>query len=223
MLEMNNNIAKIDGSKGKYDNKVSNPSVRYGRNAVDNLYSYLEQPITNPDFNPAPILDFGLSENAFDKNTEKIEQFIKKNNKYLESLPPLEYEYRYMPNLKKGEVDTKAALGAAYEEMGKVDSLSIKELDSRFAPDKTFSSEALDINKDGKVDVAEYASSIIAADMLSKSDIPDFNNIDGTINKTGFDAVLAYTQKAKANAATALYSNIYNNYNLENAKKDFNP
>ena len=79
MLEMNNNIAKIDGSKGKYDNKVSNPSVRYGRNAVDNLYSYLEQPITNPDFNPAPILDFGLSENAFDKNTEKIEQFIKKN------------------------------------------------------------------------------------------------------------------------------------------------
>ena len=223
MLEMNNNITKIDGSKGKYDNKVTNPSIRYGRNAVDNLYSYLEKPITNPDLNTAPILDFGLSENAFDNNVEKIDNFIKKNDKYLESLPPLEYEYRYMPNLKKGQVDTQAALGAAYEEMGKVDSLSVEELDSRFAPNENFSSKALDINNDGKVDIAEYASNLVAADMLSKSDTPDFNNIDGTINKSGFDAVLAYTQKAKANAARALYSSIYDTYNLDNAKKEFKP
>ena len=107
--------------------------------------------------------------------------------------------------------------------MGKVDSLSVEELDSRFAPNENFSSKALDINNDGKVDIAEYASNLVAADMLSKSDTPDFNNIDGTINKSGFDAVLAYTQKAKANAARALYSSIYDTYNLDNAKKEFKP
>ena len=81
----------------------------------------------------------------------------------------------------------------------------------------------MDINKDGKIDIAEYGSSIIAADLLSKSDSPDINNVDGTINKKGFDALLRYTQKSNAEAAAKLYSNIYNTYNLGEAKKDFNP
>ena len=42
MFEVNNGIVKIDGSKGKYDGKVTDPSVRYGRNAVENYYTYLE-------------------------------------------------------------------------------------------------------------------------------------------------------------------------------------
>ena len=120
-----------------------------------------------------------------------------------------------------GSVDKMALLGAAYEEMGKVKELDVKELDSKFAPDSTFTSEPLDINKDGKVDIAEYSSSILAADMLSKSDTPDPANIDGTINRKGFNAVLAYTQKSNAAAAAALYSKIYNNYNLGEAKKEF--
>ena len=46
MFEVNNGVAKIDGSRGKYDggkyeSKVSDPSVRYGRNAVENYYTYL--------------------------------------------------------------------------------------------------------------------------------------------------------------------------------------
>ena len=57
--------------------------------------------------------------------------------------------------------------------------------------------------------------------MLSKSDTPDTKNIDGTINNKGFNAVLAYTQKSNATAATKLYSNIYNTYNLGEAQKDF--
>lgn len=218
MFEVNNGIAKIDGSKGKYDNKVTDPSVRYGRNAVENYYTYLEKPIVSDSFNTAPILDFGLSPEAADKNAEKLDKFLKENDEYLNALPPLEFEYRYMPTSK---VDTKALLGAAYEEMGKNKELSVEELDSRFAPDDTFTSEALDINKDGKVDIGEYSSSILAADMLSKSDTPNPANIDGTINNKGFNAVLAYTQKSKAAAAAALYSNIYNTYNLEDATKDF--
>ena len=58
--------------------------------------------------------------------------------------------------------------------------------------------------------------------MLSKSDVADTKNVDGTINKRGFDAVLAYTQKSNLAAASKLYSNIYNTYNLGEAKNNFN-
>ena len=222
-FEVSGNVAKIDGKQGKYDNKVTNPSVRYGRNAVENYYTYLEQPIIADTMNPAPILDFGLDPNAPEKNADKIDKFLKENDEYLKALPPLEFEYRYMPQMPKGQVDKQAVLGAAYEEMGEEKELSVKDLDSRFAPDETFTSKALDINNDGKVDIAEYGSSILAADMLSKSETPDTANIDGTINKNGFNAVLAYTQKSKAAAAAALYSKIYNTYNLGKAQKEFKP
>lgn len=220
MFEVNNGVAHINGSKGKYDGKVTDPSVRYGRNAVENYYTYLEQPLIADKMNTAPILDFGVSEDAANKNAEKLEKFLKENDEYLSKLPPLQYEYRYMPD---GKVDPKAVLGAAYEEMGGVKELSVEELDSRFAPNENFSSRALDINNDGKVDAGEYASSILAADMLSKSETPDPANIDGTINKQGFDAVLAYAQKSNALAAAKMYSNIYNTYNLEQANKEFKP
>lgn len=221
MFEVNNGVVKIDGLKGKYDNKVSDPSERYGRNAVENLYTYMEQPLVTDKMTMAPVLDFGVNPNAVDNNIDKLDKFLKENDEYLKALPPLKYEYRYMPQMQKGQVDQKALLGAAYEEMGGEKELSVAELDYRFAPDKTYTSKALDINDDGKVDIAEYGSSILAADMLSKSDIPNTSNIDGTINKKGFDAVLAYTQKSNADAAAKLYSNIYNTYNLGDAKKDF--
>ena len=218
MFEVNNGIAKINGANGKYDERVSDPSVRYGRNAVENYYTYLENPIVEDKMTPAPILDFGLNPNADNNNADKSNKFLKENDEYLKALPPLQYEYRYMP---QGPVNTKALLGAAYEEMGGKKELSVEELDSKFAPDASFTSKALDLNNDGKVDIAEYGSSILAADMLSKSDTPDTKNIDGTINNKGFNAVLAYTQKSNATAATKLYSNIYNTYNLGEAQKDF--
>lgn len=221
MFEVNNGIAKIDGSRGKYDGKVTDSSVKYGRNAVENYYTYVEHPIVTDKMTPAPILDFGFNPNAADKNADKLDKFLHENNEYLKALPPLEFEYRYMPQMPKGQIDKKALLGAAYEEMGQTKEMSIEEMDNRFAPDETFTSRALDINSDGKIDVAEYGSSILAADMLSKDAVPNPGNIDGTINKNGFNALLAYTQKSKAEAAAKLYSNIYNTYNLGEAKKDF--
>lgn len=218
MFEVNNGVANINGAKGKYDGKVTDPSVRYGRNAVENYYTYLEKPIVEDNMATAPILDFGLDPNAAEHNEDKLNKFLKQNDEYLSALPPLKYEYRYMP---QGPVNTKAVLGAAYEEMGGKKELSVEELDSRFAPDSSFTSKALDLNNDGKVDIGEYGSSILAADMLSKSDTPDIKNIDGTINNKGFNALLAYTQKSNAAAATKMYSNIYNTYNLGEAQKDF--
>ena len=50
---------QVNGSNGIYDNKIADPSVKYGRNAVENHIQYMEKPLieglNNP--NPAPILE----------------------------------------------------------------------------------------------------------------------------------------------------------------------
>lgn len=223
MFEVNNGIAKIDGSKGKYDSTVTNPSTRYGRNAVNNFVNYMEQPIVNDNMNAAPILDFGLNPNAAEENAEKVDKFLKENDDYLKSLPPLEFEYRYMPNIQRGTIDKNALMGAAYEEMGQKQSVEIKDIEGMYGKDSSLTTKPLDINNDGKIDIGEYSSSILAADMLSKSPEPDMNNIDGTINKNGYDAVLEYTKKSNAAAASKLYSDIYNKFDLNASSKEFKP
>lgn len=221
MFEVNNGIAKIDGTRGKYtEENVANPSVRYGRNSVQNFYSYLEQPILNDNSATPPILDFGVSNpNATDNNIEKMEKYVNENDSYLNSLPPLEYEYRYMPNItKKGKIDTNALLGAAYEELGGKKEVSVKELDKTFAIDNNYSTSPMDINKDGKVDIGEYGASVLAADLISNN-----GNIRGTINKQGHSALIEFTKKANAQAATQLYSSLYSQYNLGDAANKFEP
>lgn len=225
MFEVNNDVAKIDGSVGKYNNQnVTNPSVAYGKNAVNNYYSYLEQPLVTDKQQPAPILDFSPNPQAADKNIEKLDKFVKENDEYLKSLPPLEFEYRYMPNIhKKGEVDTGALLASAYEELGRRTEVNVSDVDKAFGMSSEFSSSPIDVNKDGKIDAAEYGTTILAADMFSKSDTPDTKNIDGTINAKGMNKILEYTYKSNAEAAANLYSTLYNQYNLGDAMKKFNP
>ena len=220
MLEVNKGVAKIDGTRGKYDDKpVTNPSVRYGRNSVQNFYSYLEQPLIKDNHAIPPILDFGTSPEATEKNIEKMDKYLKENDVYLNSLPPLEYEYRYMPNIHKpNEVDKDALLGAAYEELGGRKEVNAKDLEESFAVNDNLSSNPLDINKDGKIDIGEYASSILAADIMSNN-----GSINGTINSSGHNAVRELTKKANATAATQLYTSLYNKYNLGEAAKNFNP
>lgn len=222
MFEVNNNIAKINGKSGLYDEHKLNSSVKYGKNAVDNLNTYYEAPIVNNDYNPAPILDFGINPNTSENNITKIENFVQKNDKYLDSLPPLQYEYRYMPNITKEKIDTQALFGAAYEEMGQTKEIDVNDIDKMYGDNSELTSKAIDLNNDNKIDVAEYSTTILAADMLSKSPDVNFNNIDGTINNTGHNAVLAYAQKSKIDAANALYSKIYNNFNLADEYKKFN-
>ena len=223
MFDVNGNVAKIDGSKGKYDDKITNQSVKYGKNAVENFYTYMENPIINDKEIPAPILDFGVSKEVAEQNEQKLNTFIQENDKYLNALPPLEFEYRYMPNVNKGEIDKQAILGAAYEAMGQTTELPVSEVDNKFAPNENFTSQALDVNKDGKIDIAEYGSSLLAADMLSKGEDANPKNIDGTINAKGFNAILAYAHKSNAAAAANLYSKIGNTFNLQEAKSEFKP
>ena len=225
MFEVNNGVSKIDGSRGKYtEENVKNPSVRYGRNAVQNFYAYMEQPIVCDNNATPPILDFGTNQNAADKNIEAMEKYAKANDDYFKSLPPLEYEYRYMPNIhKKGEIDKDALLGAAYEEMGRRKAIEVKEIDQTFGITEDYTSAPMDLNKDGKIDLGEYSTSILASDMLSKStDKISPENIDGTINQKGHSAVQDYAKKSNAEKATMLYSYLYDKYNLHDASKTFN-
>lgn len=220
MFEVNNGVAKIDGVKGKYNEEnVTNPSVRYGRNSVQNFYSYLEKPIAEDNNATPPILDLGLNPDAAENNIALMDRYTKENDAYLKSLPPLEYEYRYMPNIhKKGEIDKDALMGAAYEELGRRKEVDVKALDKTFALDKDYSTSPMDINKDGKIDIGEYGTSILAADMISNN-----GNINGTINNKGHNALQELTKKANAEAAATLYGSLYNGFNLGNAASKFEP
>ena len=219
MFETDKRVARIDGISGKYNvNNVQNSSVRYGRNSVQNFYSYLEKPLINDNNAMPPILDFSTNPEAADKNIEKMEKYLKENDAYLNALPPLEYEYRYMPNIHKtGDVNTDALLGAAYEELGRRKEVSVDELDKSFAINENFSTKPMDINNDGKIDIAEYGASILASDVLSNG------TIKGTVNNNGHNAVQELMKKANSQAATELYSSLYNQYQLGQVVKKFNP
>ncbi len=209
---------QVNGANGIYDNKIADPSVKYGRNAVENHIQHLEKPLIEAltNSNPAPILDFAPDAEALDYNIEVLEEFTENNDKYLASLPPLEYEYRYLPNFENGKFDKKALLAAAYEEMNGVKELSVDDFSARYLINDEMTAEPLDVNKDGKIDIAEYGANMLATDLLSK-DTTDVTKVDGSINTKGMNAIIEYTKKANAKAAADLYSSVYNTYDLGSA------
>lgn len=207
---------QVNGSNGRYDGKVNDESVKYGRNAVDNHIQHMQAPMINDNFAVPPVFDFSPSTKAGENNLKALEKYVDANDAYLNSLPPLEYEYRYIPNFTQGHLDTKAVIGAAYEEMGGVKELSVKEFENRYLIDDSQTAEPMDINKDGKIDVAEYGANIIATDVLSKG-TTDPIRADGVINAKGMNAILEYSKKSNAAAAAKLYANIYNTHNLGSA------
>lgn len=204
---------QINGANGKYDGKIADASIRYGRNSVDNHVDYMEARLTTDNHAVPPIFDFSTSAEAEEKNLSALEKYLDKNDEYLNALPPLEYEYRYMPVNNIGVVDRKAVLGAALEEMGEKE-MSVQDFEEKFILDnELMTAEPLDINKDGKIDVAEYATNIIATDLLSKN-TTDPLTADGVVNRKGMNAILEYTKKSNSDAASKLYANIYNTYDL---------
>ena len=204
---------QINGLNGVYDSKAMDPSVKYGKNASENFKQYLEAPLVNDNNAIPPVFDFAFSSDAIEENLDNLEDYIDENDDYLKSLPPLEYEYRYMPNLKVGEIDKQALFAVAKEDMMGIDEMTVKDFENRFLIDESMTAEPIDINKDGKITTPEYATTVIAADILSK-DTTDPTKVDGIISSKGLNAVLEYTKKANAESATQLYANIYNTFRL---------
>lgn len=224
MYSVVNQKAYINGEKGIYDGKVQNDSVRYGRNSVDNNKKYLED-YTIKSKAQWPDLK-GLSKSSAEEAQQKLGKLdaaIDENDKWLNSLPPLEFEQRYMPK-NNGKPDKMALMGAAYEEMGKRTEMDTKELTSTLQEafgDKV-SAEALDLNHDAKIDLAEYSTSILLSDILSTdSSAPSIKGVTGTINNEGQDASLAYASKKNYDIAARTYRAIYQTYDLGKAQQEF--
>lgn len=199
MFSVVSNTALINGSKGIYDGKISNESVKYGRNAVDNHNKYLSQ-LQEDMFSPR------LNDDDFE-------------------FTPIDFEMRYQPETtQKGSVDLMALMGSAYEEMGKNISLSVKSLSDllKKAFGEGVSAEALDVNKDKQIDLAEYASSILLFDMLSTdTESLDVSNITGTITNQGEIAALSYVSEQNIDKAADVFKSLYQHYDLQSAQKEF--
>lgn len=213
------NRAYINGNQGKYDNVVANQSVKYGRNAVDNYNQYLLEFAKQPPSLPKVSSFLELSDDEFFKTMAEYE------SQTLE-LTPIDYSMRYQPeSVKKGNVDVMALLGAAYEEMGKNFSLGVKGLTEKLQ--KTLGSsnvsvQALDINKDKEIDMAEYATSILVSDMFSSDPFQvDFDNITGEVTNEGENASLALINEKNYVEASEIFSTVYKEFNLGAAQKFF--
>ena len=108
--------------------------------------------------------------------------------------------------------------------MGKTTKIPVKDftqqLQSALGPN--VSAEALDINKDSNIDIGEYATSTLVADMLSSDNTKlKKENITGTINNQGENSSLAYINSKNKAVASAEFKAIYDDFKLDEATKDF--
>jgi len=205
MYSVSNNVAYIDGQNGIYDGVIKNSSVKYGRNAADNHVEYLND---------------AKRPNLKEVHKSSKGDFQKKSDEWLDNLPPLKFEYRYMPNSRK--VDTQALMGAAYEEMGKNTEIKTEELSAKLqeAFGDNASAKAVDLNKDGNIDLGEYSASVLLADIMSKKS-PILNGANGVITDEGQNKTLPYASKRNYGVAYKTYNAIYQQYDLKSAQEEF--
>lgn len=240
MYTVNNNTAYINGVNGKYDNIVNNPSVRYGRNAVNNHIDYLKkytfEPIecdrfeitTPPKIKNHKIMDYSEYEKfikGVEENLTKVQNFIDKISKNANKMPPINFKLQYMPNSIPAQVDSSALMGASYEEMGQKFFEYVDEMNKKLNPNNEengISADAMDLNHDNKIDIGEYAASILLSDALS-TDSEDLNikNINGIITNKGENKLLAYGMPQNKDIAYKTYLSLYQTYNLDNAAMNF--
>ena len=219
----NGRQAYITGNQGQYDGVVKNPKVRYARNAIRNFHDYASYRMPKTEY---PNLDdlSKLSDDQFEQKMAQLDEALQASDKVLKEIPPLDYTVKYLPGKTTYDnLDIVALIGAAYEDMGKKSSLGTFVLTSKLQ--KTFASEnisadVLDLNKDGKIDTGEYATSILAADMLSKGGL-EVKTIDGKITSKGHLELLSLFNKKNDRFASSVFNFLHGFYDLDSAKDSF--
>lgn len=240
MYEINAKTAYINGSKGIYDNKITNPSVRYGRNAANNYQGYIS------DFQ-IDIVDLPkmkglskLSKDEFEAKMAQLDEVVEKLN--AQKFPPINFEYTYS-ELNDDSIDMMSLMGASYEELGgvfvKTSELS-KKLKDTFTPSifkqiisnikalikgrptskityhrEKLSAKGADLNNDGKIDIGEYAANILASDLYSDG------KIDGKINNQGENQLINDAKKENLIQTKVRYTALYQKFNLNEAQQEF--
>ena len=220
------NNAVINGNNGAYDNKVNNSSAKYGRNAVSNYMSYLDEynkplPASKSDLSNLKSLD----KDTFDKKMTELDAEHDATMANLNSAPPLKFEYQYMQKPETPEkMDKMALLGAAFEEMGKKISMPVEQMTKKLQDGfgEKASAKAFDVNNDNQVDIGEYASSILLQDMMSKdAKTLDVKNITGTVNNDGQNNLATYMNIDNGDKAKEIVSSIHKSFDLNTAKNFF--
>lgn len=215
--------AYITGNHGKYDGVIKNRRLRYARNAISNFeqYALYRMPkVKYPDLEG--LADF--SDDKFERKMAQLDRALDMSAKARKSMPPIDYTLKYLPKkVDHNTVDTLAVIGAAFEDMGKRVQIGTaaftKKLQKVFNSDR-ISADVLDLNKDGKIDVGEYASSILAADMLSKNSV-EMKSIDGTINQTGHFNLIGFLNKRNDYFPSRVFQYLHDFFALDRAKEEF--
>ena len=218
MYSVFNNCAYINGLNGKYDSSVQDYSVRYGRNAIANHLDYLKQ------YNQEPVeFEPYLENDSFEEKMAKIDKFTQSIKESMDKMPPINFQLQYMPKSQKGYVDYNALMGASYEEMGQRYSISVDEMDKQLNPPEQgylIPAKCLDINNDNKIDVSEYATTILLSDILSTdSEKYSADNVNGIITNKGENAMLNKHLNGEISGST--YSYLYHYFNLGREKTNF--
>lgn len=214
------NVAYINGAKGKYDNEFSNASIRYWANAADNFDKYVSKlniaTVQMPDLTNLSK----LPQDEFEKTMQELDSDIEQLDA---EFTPVEFEFKYSDS-EDGQIDKMSLLGAAYVEMGEQISIDVETADMELQETlgEDFSAKVLDLNDDGEIDLAEYSTSILFEDALSYDDKDlSKDSIDGIINKEGQNESMNYYAKRNQDVAFRTYQALYQSYNLGDAQEEF--
>lgn len=205
-------VALINGQNGIYDNLIQNNSARYGRNAIQNHVDYLKS-------YHIPPIESNIQENdSFEVKMQKTDEFVKKLQDRQQQLPPINFQLNYMKIPSRGVVDKDALMAASYEELGNQFLVSVKQMN----PIMANAMDTLDLNRDGYVDISEYSTSILLADMLDDDyQLPNGQNIDGVITNKGENRLVQYALPQNKDIAYRTYLSLYQGYNLGEASRNF--
>ncbi len=224
----NTRYAYIDGSSGHYDKKIMHPHVRYGRNAVSNYEKYTDFRAQRMN---APVIKEDSFVKTMETPDETVVMVVKKRKKTPKEAPS-NFELKYMPGqINHLNLNVMALLGAAFQEMGRKASITKEELSQRLVNKfkdvkpvdaAQLNTDVLDINGDEKIDIAEYASSILVSDMLSR-DIPGIKleNIKGSVNKNGLSRLSEFFNKENEEKASRVFNALYYNFHLNSKRQSF--
>ena len=95
--------AYITGNRGRYDELIKNPRVRYARNAMSNLKEYASYRMPKVKYpNLSGIAK--VSDDVFEQKLKELDNSIMASETALQSMPPLSYTIRYLPE-DKSSVD----------------------------------------------------------------------------------------------------------------------
>ncbi|MCD8025049.1 MAG: hypothetical protein LUE64_05895 [Candidatus Gastranaerophilales bacterium] len=220
-------INAITGYTGIYSaQNVPDASIRYGRNAANNMEQFMTRPIE------APVSIY--EGNSFEDD-EIFATALEKFAAALESdeFTPSEYRYKYS-TVNEGEFDKLAMLGASYEEMGAQKEVAVNKMTKLLqgAYNKAkLSAKPLDTNRNGKIETAEYSAFLALADIKSKDkNSENVSIIDGSITDEGVKEAVSYLAVNSLNPITrfklnkssrSVFDQINKSLGLEEAGKEF--